>query len=76
MYNEVTRLKIPKKGFVVGIILDEMSIQEDLQIEKNRDGVELIRFIDKGEEANTCATLRAGKKERKLGNHILQFVIF
>lgn len=48
-----------------------MLIEEDLQIEKNKDGVELIGFIDKGEEANTCATLRTGKKEKKLGNHIL-----
>lgn len=64
MYNETTRVKIPKEGFVGGIILDESLIPEDLQIEKKRDGVEFIGFIDKGEEANTCVTLRAGIKEK------------
>lgn len=50
MYNEATRLEVPKKGFVGGIVLDEMSIQEDLQIEKTRSGIELIGFVNKGDE--------------------------
>lgn len=74
MYNEATRLEVPKEGFVGGIVLDEMSIQEDLQIEKTRSGIELIGFVNKGDVGNTCATLRAGMSEKKLGNHILQFV--
>lgn len=76
MYNEATRLKVPNEGFVGGIVLDEMSIQEDLQIEKTRSGIELIGFVNKGDEGNTCATLRAGTSEKKLGNHVLQFVFF
>lgn len=47
-------------------MLDEMSIQEDLQIEKTRSGIELIGFVNKGDEGNTCATLRAGMSEKKL----------
>lgn len=74
MYNEATRLEVPKEGFVGGIVLDEMSIQEDLQIEKTRSGIELICFVNKGDEGNTCAILRAGMSEKKLGNHVLQFV--
>lgn len=55
-------------------MLDEMSIQEDLQIEKTRSGIELIGFVNKGDEGNTCTTLRAGMSEKKLGKHVLQFV--
>lgn len=51
-----------------------MSIQEDLQIEKTRSGIELIGLVNKGDEGNTCSTLRAGISEKKLGNHVLQFV--
>lgn len=57
-------------------MLDEMSIQEDLQIEKTRSGIELIGFVNKGDEGNTCTTLRAGMSEKKLGNRVLQFVFF
>ena len=32
MKNEAGRLKIEKEGFYGGLLLDEMSIQEDLQI--------------------------------------------
>lgn len=74
MYNEATRLEVPKEGFVGGIVLDKMSIQEDLQIEKTRSGIELIGFVNKGDEGNTCTTLRAGMSEKKLGKHVLQFV--
>lgn len=30
MCNEATRLEVPKEGFVGGIVLDEMSLQDDL----------------------------------------------
>jgi hypothetical protein len=29
MHNEATKLKIPKEGCIEGIVLDEMSVQED-----------------------------------------------
>lgn len=67
MYNEATRLKIPKEGFVGGgggypwRIVDTWG---SANWEK-RDGVEFICFIDKEEEANTYVTLRAGKQEKK-----------
>ncbi|KAK3107457.1 hypothetical protein FSP39_015012 [Pinctada imbricata] len=74
MLNEAIRLQIPKEGYFGGIILDEMAVQEDLQIERNSKGIELVGLVDKGEEGNLCSTLRQGQKIRKLGNHILQLV--
>lgn len=65
MYNEATRLEVPKEGFVGEIAFDEMSIKEDLQIEKTRSGIELIGFVNKEDEGNTCASLRAGTSENK-----------
>jgi hypothetical protein len=51
-----------------------MSIQEDLQICKSGDGIEIVGLVDLGEEGNICKTLRVGKKEKQLGNHVCQFV--
>lgn len=74
MHQEAKRLEIPKEGWIGGVIIDEMAIQEDLQIMKNGDAVELEGFVDLGPEGNTCKTLRTGKNEKQLGNHVLQFV--
>lgn len=65
MYYEATCLEVPKEGFVGGIVVDEMSLQEDLQIAKIRSGIELIGFVNKGHEGNTCATLRPVTSEKK-----------
>ena len=51
-----------------------MSIQEDLEIEKTGNVVELVGFVNKGVEGNMCTTLREGQKVQKLGNHALQLV--
>jgi hypothetical protein len=49
MHTEAKRLKIPTEGWTGGIVIDEMSIQEDLQICKSGDGIEVV---DLGEEGN------------------------
>ena len=56
------------------IILDEMSIQQDIQINKSGEVVELVGFEDIGDEGNTCNILRKGKREKQLGTHVLQFL--
>ena len=53
MHTEAKRLKIPTEGWTGGIVIDEMSIQEDLQICKSGDGIEVV---DLGEEGNICKT--------------------
>lgn len=74
MNCEAERLHVSEQGRVGGIILDEMSIQQDIQINKNGEVVELVGFEDIGEEGNTCNILRKGKREKELGTHVLQFL--
>lgn len=74
MFKEARRLELPDSALVGGIILDEMSVQTDLQIAKNGDVVELVGFEDLGPEGNMLQTLRKGKIQPKLGTHVLQFV--
>jgi hypothetical protein len=74
MFEEAKRRSIPEEGYTGGIIIDEMSIQSDIQICKNNDVIELAGFMDVGEEGNICHTMRKGKNEKVLGTHALQFV--
>ena len=66
---------IEEIGWSGGLTFDEMAIQADLQISKSGETVELKGFVDMGEEANMCNTLRAGVKKQTLGTHVLQIVI-
>jgi hypothetical protein len=46
MANEAKLKNIPPEGFEGGIIVDEMSIQSDLQIEKRKGTIQLVGLID------------------------------
>ncbi|XP_045156281.2 uncharacterized protein LOC123522863 isoform X2 [Mercenaria mercenaria] len=74
MHCEARRLEIPEESWDGGILVDEMAIQEDIQINKHGDIIELTGFENVGQEAMTCGILRKGKKEITLGNHVLQFI--
>ena len=74
MLKEATRLNVPPSGLVGGVIIDEMSIQEDLQIVKKGTDVQLVGFADTGEEGEILHILKSGKQDKVLGNHVLQFV--
>jgi hypothetical protein len=74
MHLEAKRRALPIEGWSGGIILDEMSIQTDLQINKNGDVVELSGLMEMGSEGNTCHILRTGKADNILGTHALQLV--
>jgi len=74
MSKEAKRLQIPKEGLIGAIVLDEMAIQSDVQITKSGDVVELVGFVDVGEEGNLCEVLKSGKNEKKLGTHALQLL--
>ena len=74
MHSEAERLHISEHGRVGGIILDVMSIQQDIQINKSGEIVELVEFEDIGDELNTCNILRKGKREKQLGTPVLQFL--
>lgn len=74
MFEEARRRNIPEEGWTGGIILDEMSIQSDIQISKSGDMVELSGLVEIGEEGNICHVMRTGKKDKYLGTHALQMV--
>lgn len=74
MLDEAKRRDIPEDGMVGGLIFDEMSIQSDIQINKNGDIVELAGFTDIGVEGDLCHTLRKGKPDKQLGTHVLQLL--
>ena len=74
MHSEAERLHIPGNGRVGGIIFDELSIQQDIQINKSGEVIEMVGFEELGYEGNTCNILRNGKREKELGTHVLQFV--
>lgn len=71
MHLEAKRRSLPVEGWSGGIILDEMSIQSDLQINKDGDIFEISGLVEIGSEGNTCHTIRTGKGEHTLGTHAL-----
>lgn len=74
MHEEAKRRNLPEGGWTGGIILDEMSIQSDIQISKSGDMVELSGLVEAGEEGNICNVIRTGKKDKTVGTHVLQMV--
>ncbi|MES9902010.1 MAG: hypothetical protein ABW168_04915 [Sedimenticola sp.] len=74
MHSEAVRKGLPEEGWAGGVVIDEMSIQSDIQMSKSGDIVELSGLIDVGDEGNNCHILRTGKNEKSLGTHALQFV--
>lgn len=74
MYVEADRLHIPQthttKGRIGGIILDEMSIQQSIDIVRSGDNLELEGFTDMGDEANSIKTIKEGKHQQTPGSHI------
>ena len=72
MYQEAERLNLPPEARAGGIILDEMAIQPDLQMARNGDTCKLVGFVNMGEEADMLRSIRMGKKDQILANHVLQ----
>ena len=64
---------LPPEGYEGGLILDEMSIQPDLQFYCKDGRHHLIGFTDLGEESYLMNSIQNGKNEVKLATHVLQF---
>ena len=71
MRSEADTRKCERRG---GIIFDEMSIQENLHLQRKGDGMELIGLMDMGDEASSMRTLRNQQKNIIMANHMLQFI--
>jgi hypothetical protein len=74
MHAEAERLNIPQEGRIGGLLLDEMSIQESIDIVKSGKYLELVGFTDMGEEGNSLKSIREGRCQQTPSTHVLQFL--
>ncbi|CAG2238930.1 unnamed protein product [Mytilus edulis] len=74
MANEAKLKNIPPEGYEGGLIIDEMSIQQDLQLKKINGKIELIGFTELSPESVVFDKLKSNKNERILASHALQLV--
>ena len=74
MAEEAERLKIPPEGKIGGILLDEMSIQEGIELEKRGGNLEMVGFTEMGDEGDYLQALKQGKKSKETGTHVLQML--
>ena len=75
MANEAKFKSVPPEGHEGGLIIDEMSIQPDLQFSKRGGTIELIGFTEVVPESATMEHIRPGKREKTLATHAF-FVMF
>ncbi|KAK3099914.1 hypothetical protein FSP39_011714 [Pinctada imbricata] len=71
MQNEALLKNVPEEGKEGGLMLDEMSIQTDLQMYCKNGKHYIIGFK---EESDLMECIKSGKCELKMATHVLQFV--
>ena len=64
---------LPKEGYEGGLLIDEMSIQEDLRFKRSSNDIELVGFDDTGDDSRNRHILM-GNSERKLATHVCQLL--
>lgn len=74
MNSEAKSQQLSREGSYGEIILDEMSIQEDLQIVHYKSETNLVGLSNSGSEVQHMQVLRNGKSESELADHVLQYV--
>ena len=75
MHQEAIRQNVAIEGFYGGIILDEMTIQEDLQIvNQGQKGSSFVGLVDCEPECMIMHQATNGKSNNKLADHVLQYV--
>ncbi|XP_070550255.1 uncharacterized protein [Ptychodera flava] len=74
MRKEAEKRGMTDDGWEGGIMFDEMSIQEDLQINKRGGKTQLVGFVNMGQESECIRFFMNGKEEKKLASHVLQLV--
>ncbi|WAR00136.1 hypothetical protein MAR_024508 [Mya arenaria] len=70
MDQEAIRMNIPESGRILGILHDEMSIQQKLEIQKCGKSIEMVGFVDMEQESANLSALREGKKSNKLATYL------
>ncbi|XP_033763366.1 uncharacterized protein LOC117344648 [Pecten maximus] len=74
MTNEAKLQNIPPEGLYGGLLIDEMSIQPDLQFKKANGTLKLIGFTECTPESVIFDQLKTNKQEKVLATHVLQLV--
>lgn len=74
MANEAKLKNIPPAGYEGGLIIDEMSIQPDLQFRKQNNDIKLIGFTECTPESIVFDQMKSSKREKTLATHVLQLV--
>ncbi|KAJ8318738.1 hypothetical protein KUTeg_003829 [Tegillarca granosa] len=74
MQKEALKQKVSDFGKHGGLVIDEMSIQDDLVIQKQRDSWNLVGIVDMDQTNNNIDILCNGRKKVQLATHALQFV--
>lgn len=74
MQNEGLHRKLSEDGCEGGLILDEMSIQSDLQFYSKNGKKYLVGFTEVLDESILMNSIHSGKKEVKLATHVSQFI--
>ena len=74
MQREVERQNITKFGKRGGLILDEMSLQDDLTISRKGDCWTLTGACDMGQTNNNISIITNGSKKVELATHCLQYM--
>lgn len=74
MYEEAKNAMLPADGYQGGLILDEMTVQEDLQMVTSGGTTHIVGFVDNGKEANTLNQLRKSSTDREVASKVQQFI--
>ena len=69
MYMEALHQNLPDTGYYGGLILDDMSIQPDLQVVRREGSSHLVGLAELGKEADG---IKSGLGV--LANHVIQFM--
>ena len=68
MWNEAQRRKLTTCNFKGGLLLDEMSIQDNLQIVRYKNGWKLVGGIDMGPTVNSLDYVLCGQENVEDGH--------
>jgi hypothetical protein len=74
MKKEAERKNISEFGLHGGILIDEMTVQDDLIISRTGDTWNIVGMVDMGDTNNAIKVLTDGKKKVEMATHALQFV--
>lgn len=74
MSSEANRQNVNKEGYYGGLILDEMSIQPDLQIVHSKSSSDLVGLAYTDQDIDQLHSSAGGSSEHELANHFQKYV--